>query len=532
MVVLGTKSGHDGALAVIEDGRLLLSYESEKDSWPRHTPLTPETVLSVASKIGKLPDVIAIGGWHQRSAFGLRSIGAGYFGISDRYVGNDVFFGKPVTVIASSHERSHLMSAIAMAPAHTANRPRCVLIWEGDIGSLYLIDHDGVVQQKIDVLSQPGARFAMVFALADRTFPDVGVLPRLEDAGKVMALAGFAGSPASAVAKRIAGEIMALGTCYPAPKNMFRTSEIYNAGVDSDLTKEVAAELTEIVFARFSTAAKAAIPQGLPLLISGGCGLNCEWNRRWRSDGHFESVFIPPCADDSGSAIGTAIDGFNAVSGQTTIDWSVYSGPDFIVDDSNRPGWRQTALDTTMIARRILGGDVVPWVEGRAEIGPRALGHRSLLAEPLNSETQTKLNAIKKREDFRPIAPCCRIEDVSRVADESFPDPFMLYFRNITDTRLRAVTHVDGTARVQTVASDSNPRLHRLLSAVADRISVGVLCNTSLNFKGYGFINRLSDLLMYCEMHAMPLCVVGESVYEHDSCAAGESRPLVSTPRT
>lgn len=280
MVVLGTKSGHDGALAVIDGDRLIVSIESEKDSWPRHSPLTPETVLNIAAEIGQLPDVIAIGGWHQRGAFGLRPTGAGYFGLSERFIGRDFFFGKPVTVVASSHERSHLMTAIAMAPRETTNRQRVVLIWEGDIGSFYLVDRDESIQRELNVLSQPGARFAMAFAVADPTFPDFGAFPRLEDAGKVMALAGFAQERVSAVAQDVVAQIMTLDNCYPAPKSLFRSSPLYNVGVDSDLAKETAAELTNRIFERFLAAAKAVAPPGLPLLISGGCGLNCEWNYR------------------------------------------------------------------------------------------------------------------------------------------------------------------------------------------------------------------------------------------------------------
>jgi hydroxymethyl cephem carbamoyltransferase len=225
-------------------------------------------------------------------------------------------------------------------------------------------------------------------------------------------------------------------------------------------------------------------------------------------------VFIPPCADDSGSAIGTAIDGLNATGGGTSIEWDVYSGQEFVMDQPDRVGWYSKPLEASEIAGRILDGDVVPWVEGKAEIGPRALGHRSLLAEPARPEMQARLNAIKQRESFRPIAPCCRLEDVAKISSDTFHDPFMLYFRTLTGPRLGAVTHVDGTARVQTVTSGANPRLHDLLGAVARRIGVGAVCNTSLNFKGHGFINRLSDLLLYCEMHGLPACVVNGAVYE------------------
>jgi hydroxymethyl cephem carbamoyltransferase len=122
-----------------------------------------------------------------------------------------------------------------------------------------------------------------------------------------------------------------------------------------------------------------------------------------------------------------------------------------------------------------------------------------------------RLNDIKQREGFRPIAPCARIEDLGELFDSDFEDPYMLYFRMVRSDRLGAVTHVDGTARAQTVSTDTNPLLHDLLTAFEARTGVGALCNTSLNFKGFGFINRLSDLAKYCEERGVDDMVAGDS---------------------
>ena len=155
-------------------------------------------------------------------------------------------------------------------------------------------------------------------------------------------------------------------------------------------------------------------------------------------------------------------------------------------------------------------GRIFAWVQGRWEIGPRALGNRSILAEPFDPRTRDRLNEIKQREGYRPIAPCCRVEDLTDAYRDGFEDPYMLYFKRARRTDLGAVTHVDGTARVQTVSAGTNPRLHGLLSAFAERRGIGVLCNTSLNFKGFGFINRMSDLAHYCEQRGIADMVVGD----------------------
>jgi hydroxymethyl cephem carbamoyltransferase len=156
---------------------------------------------------------------------------------------------------------------------------------------------------------------------------------------------------------------------------------------------------------------------------------------------------------------------------------------------------------------------VVAWVQGRAEIGPRALGHRSLLASPLRAESKDVLNDIKQREDYRPIAPACLLEEQGQWFDDDRDDPYMLFFANVTTDALPAITHVDGTARVQSVGPTGDPSFRELLQAQSRRTGYGVLCNTSLNFKGLGFINRSSDLFHYCERTGIRDAVVEDVWY-------------------
>jgi hydroxymethyl cephem carbamoyltransferase len=232
-------------------------------------------------------------------------------------------------------------------------------------------------------------------------------------------------------------------------------------------------------------------------------------------------VFVPPCPNDSGSAIGTAIDACAALTGEPYIDWSVYSGLEFDHDAQPDPArWERLALDERAVAEALEAGRVFAWVQGRWEIGPRALGNRSLLAEPFDPRMKDRLNEIKQREGYRPIAPCCRLEDVAKAFVDDFEDPYMLYFNRVRTDELGAVTHVDGSARVQTVTAQTNERLYRLLSAFAERRGLGVLCNTSLNYKGFGFINRMSDLIAYCEERGVDDMVVGDVWYRQPEAVA------------
>src|SRR5437660_1471175 len=146
---------------------------------------------------------------------------------------------------------------------------------------------------------------------------------------------------------------------------------------------------------------------------------------------------------------------------------------------------------------------IIGWVNGKHEIGPRALGNRSILASPFQNSTKVRLNEIKQREQFRPIAPVCLEEDAARWFHCDHASPFMLYTQLVSTDALAAVTHVNGTARIQTVSSVTNSHLSELLKAFKARTGYGVLCNTSLNFKGKGFINNLMDLDTYtleCEL--------------------------------
>ena len=521
MLIMAMKPGHDGSIAVVEDGRLLWCLESEKDTYPRYAQLTPTTLLAVVERLDRVPDLVALGGWAKPRTGS--PIGAGYLGVDAVQQGHMRFFGKDVAYFSSSHERSHLMTALGMAQTEPHDLTT-VLVWEGVIGSFDLVDERWQVVRTVPVLAHPGDRYAFLFSLADPTFPDRGSTPRVDGSGKVMALAAY-GDPkdADAEIKAVVDRILTIDVVNPAPKAEFADTVLYNAGVDAQATKIAAALLTQRIFDLFAEVAVRELPAGNPLRISGGCGLNCDWNSAWRALGHFSSVFVPPCTNDSGSAIGTAIDVLAHHGHRQPIEWSVYGGLDFVLDsepDARR--WRCQPRDDPAVAAAIASGRVVAWVQGRWEIGPRALGNRSLLAEPYSPATRDRLNAIKQREPYRPIAQCCREQDLAEAFVEDFPDPFMLYFRKVRSPRLAAVTHVDGSARVQSVTPASNPRLHGLLDAFAARTGTGVLCNTSLNLRRRGFINRMSDLVGYCEDRGIDDMVVGDQWYTADHSTRGD----------
>ncbi|WP_454738972.1 carbamoyltransferase C-terminal domain-containing protein [Cupriavidus necator] len=405
--------------------------------------------------------------------------------------------------MTSSHERSHLLCAYALSP-HPQGQPCYALIWEGRIGAFYEIDGGMAITRLAEIMVAPGIRYGFAYGIADPTFSLGPGQVCLGDSGKLMALAAYenATTPESEEERLLDRLFADLHVMPSFLKSDFRQFSIFNSGVESVHSKRLARLVSDQLFEIFYERIKPLVRDQRPLLIAGGCGLNCEWNRRWLDAGLFTDVFVPPCPNDTGSAIGSAADAQWQLTGNAKLDWSVYCGQAFIDDlgykaESLLGPFRKRADNVGAVAAALGSGAVLGLVAGRAEMGPRALGNRSIVAAPFQRSMLDRLNAIKKRESFRPIAPVCLEEDMQVHFDLPCPSPYMLHFAQVKSPLLRATTHVDGSARVQTVSAGQNPGLYELLSSFKAASGFGVLCNTSLNFNGAGFINRTSDLVTY-----------------------------------
>lgn len=512
MEILSINPGHDGAVAHLSGGRLVSSVEAEKDSNYRYTPLSSHDLLAALGRLDRAPDAVCTGGWWPREArptgtpqhVGYRGIGPSEIRIEQR-----PFLGRSIPFFSSSHERSHLLSGFGMSPFPQGS-PCYALVWEGAIGAFYEIDKAVEIRLVGDVMNQPGNRYASIYGLADPTFPKNAPFSRFSDAGKLMALASFSRrSNATPDEEELMKFLLAAQDVRLDMYDELETSAYYNVGVDDVEFRNFAGIYSDRIFDTFYEFARANLHRGLPLVIAGGCGLNCDWNTKWRDTGHFSDVFVPPVANDSGSAIGTAIDAQLHFTGDAKIEWDVYSGMPFVADPtfvSDR--YDIYEVSSGRVADMLRSGLILGWVNGRYEIGPRALGNRSILAAPFDDATRIRLNEIKQREQFRPIAPVCLEEDAAQWFGCERQSPFMLYtFRTRTDS-LAAVTHVNGTARLQTVTASSNAPLHELLTAFKILTGYGVLCNTSLNYSGKGFINNMRDLDDYVWDHKLDGFVV------------------------
>jgi carbamoyltransferase len=240
------------------------------------------------------------------------------------------------------------------------------------------------------------------------------------------------------------------------------------------------------------------------LTLAGGVALNCVANTRLWREGPFDEIWVQPAAGDAGTALGAALHVARELGDETEPMRTAALGRGF--DEWELLRWlervglpHERPADLAQAAAEVVAGDgVVAWFQGRSEYGPRALGHRSLLADPRRAENVERLNDVKGREQFRPIAPMVLAERAADIFDGPLPSPYMLFTHGVRPEwrdRIPAVVHVDGTARIQTVDRREEPLVARFLEAFEQRTGVPVVVNTSLNTAGRPIVDDPRDVL-------------------------------------
>ena len=231
------------------------------------------------------------------------------------------------------------------------------------------------------------------------------------------------------------------------------------------------------------------------LCMAGGVALNCVCNSVIRDYSNFKNIWVQPASGDAGTALGAALwvqEQSQQESSSVVMD-HCYWGPEYSDEEVEsflkwtKVPYRKLA-DVAKETAEILAQDkIIGWFQGRMEFGPRALGARSILASPINAEMQVRLNEIKDREDFRPVAPVVLEEDAAEWFENAEQSPFMLFVycvRSDKADKIPAVRHVDGTARIQTVNEKQHPLYYALLKEFKKITGVPVLVNTSFNTRG------------------------------------------------
>ena len=274
------------------------------------------------------------------------------------------------------------------------------------------------------------------------------------------------------------------------------------------------------------------------LCLAGGVALNCVANGRLRREGPFERMFVQPAAGDAGGCLGAA-----ALGHLRLAETGASNGPPFPAQlhaglgPSYQVAEIATLLETAgvafrdfrgaeselvdAVAERLAGGEIVGWFHGAMEFGPRALGARSILADPRDVEARERLNRrIKRREDFRPFAPSVLADRASEIFDLDQPSPFMLETCQVKARTLPAITHVDGSARPQTVDPRTQPRFARLLEAFARARGCPVLVNTSFNVGGEPIVCSPVDALFTMANAGLDALVLEDFLIERQALPA------------
>ena len=520
MKVLGINAiFHDPAAALVIDGQTIAAAEEERFSRRKHGK------RPVPFSAWELPELAA--------AWCLKSAGLDPSDLDAVAYSFDPSLARPAQELGLRDPWDHLRqtyartapnflatalpgldpAAVRFVPHHVAHAasaglaspyPRVdVLVLDGrgeSVSHLAGRYDDG----RLDVLASQALPHSLGLLYEDVT-EHLGFL-RSSDEYKVMALASY-GSP------RYLDELRE--AVYPLGDGGFHTDPVDWASLvkrraadepwtsdHADLAASVQLRLEEVLLEL--TRWLAARTGSEALSMAGGVALNCVANTRIAAETPYRQVWVQPAAGDSGTALGGALHVARA-GGDTTAPMP---GADL------GRGWTDDELEASLLTARVpferpadiaetvaealAANAVVAWFQGRSEYGPRALGHRSLLAHPGHAANLERLNDVKGREQFRPVAPMVRLARAGDIFTRGpLPSPYMLFVHDVDPRwrdRIPAVVHVDGTARVQTV-DDSEPLVERMLAAFERRTGLPVVVNTSLNTAGRPMVDDPRDAL-------------------------------------
>lgn len=568
MITCGLKLTHDGGIALIEGSECVFSVEVEKlNNRPRYSPVEDlEMIPAVLADFGyKASDVDhwVIDGWDGQTT-GQVSVNHGgsllhltvaayreHDGVPDLfgvgYTGELPILGEPRSYTSYLHLGGHVASAYCSSPFAAAGQSSFVLAWDGGtFPRLYFVESAGRVHNGGALFPLIGHAYATAAhhfgpyarATESQTVDDLSV------AGKLMAYIAL-GSPrdeieeligqlfrrhfelgpqADAMAQRIGGygsnSEPSLSYVHDFFRELHRETQAAGHG-DDDVLASCHDFLERLLVRRLTERIRQWRGDGpWNLCFVGGCALNIKWNSALRAHPMFRDVWVPPFPNDSGSAFGMASLHVMRTTGQVPVTWHSRLGPALLPVDGPQAGWMVRPCTPEQLGVWLhQTGQAVVLLDGRAELGPRALGGRSILAPAVDAGMKDFLNQVKGRESYRPVAPICLEEAAPSIFDPGTPDPYMLFDHRVRPewvARIPAVVHLDGTARLQTIgARDMVPRA--VLTSYREASGIPVLCNTSANFKGRGFFPDVSSAMTW---GGVPTVWSEGMLYQRDSTDA------------
>jgi carbamoyltransferase len=539
MRVLGINAVfHDPAAALVVDGRIVAAAEEERFSRRKHgkrpVPYSAWELPEQAARwcletAGLRPGDLDAVGYSFDPALCLP---ADRLGLDDpwdwlrqeyairapRFLASALPGLDPSAVRFVAHHVAHAASAALAAPPEYGQGDCAVLVLDGrgERASHLAGRYSGGRLTELACQPLPHSLGLLYEQLTEH----LGFL-RSSDEYKVMALAAY-GTPRllgplrEAVAATGDGGFTAAGLDLAALAAPRRPGEPIGPE-HADLAASVQARLEEVIgdLARWLHGA-AGGPESL--VLAGGVALNCVANARLAETGPFSTVWVQPAAGDAGTALGAALH-LSSLDGKPVAPMPGadlgrgYSDAQIEAElHRARVRYARPASVAAAAAEVLAGNGVVAWFQGRAEYGPRALGHRSLLAHPGHPGNTERLNEVKGREQFRPVAPMVLASRAAALFDGPLPSPYMLFTHRVRDgwrDRIPAVVHVDGTARIQTVDPGTEPLLADLLTRFEAATGLPVVVNTSLNTAGRPMVDTPTEALELFGSAPVDLLVIG-----------------------
>ncbi len=505
MIVLGLHTGHDGSVCVVKNGRLVcaMSYERLYRHKKAHgfDDATLDYVLAGAGVTLDQVDAIALSDWHVKYGNGIVAVSKDGVPVEctwNAVFGNDVrtfdaeIRGRKYPAFNVGHHMCHCAAAYYTSPFDDSI---CLSMDSsgGDVRSNSAVAHGQ--GNKIAALPCPGAMVGLVYGnVCER----LGLGSQMFKAGAMMGLAAY-GEPwrdclslvgamcvpengeywslVDLVWKHLSGQVAPFDWCGGVDRNDYKKQA------------DIAASM-QLLFEESILGLVRSLPAG-PICLGGGSFLNCSINSRIARE---RQTHLFPAASDDGCAVGAALYVAHHIHDEPRPKYTdaeiAYLGPDQVAnlqDISETVSGKFLYLNHSLsrVAEAIAAGQIVGWFHGLAECGPRALGNRSILADPRNPTHRDYINEkIKGREWFRPFAPTALSWASDAWFDLPAPSPFMLMTGKVKEEGVPAITHIDGSARPQTLTREMNPAYYDLIFEFFEITGIPMLLNTSLNGGG------------------------------------------------
>jgi carbamoyltransferase len=519
--ILGVKFTHDGGIAVIEGNRLVFATEMEKiANRERYTEIKSLDWVYQALKdkgysLGDI-DVIAVDGWRGSRIyrpFDLRVAPYHEFDVAppNRIEANARYYFNarkdfPFNYVSYPHMWGHITSALCTSPYEEAY----ALTWDGGQNARLHYVHNN----RVNFIGSVHEIYGVIYGIMGYYFgpykqPEIysadlfqghSLYGGYDKPGKLMSYIAM-GKPDPVAIAFLKAQYSILE--WPIVNSANRYGWNRNGTLEHTLMRRLVdfqrqegfsdedalASVHEFLERLLVERVQALVPKRSPLLFSGGSALNIKWNTALREAGY--KVWVPPFPNDAGSAIGVACAEMIHQTNSVEFFWDVYSGP-YLKHNAKEIGWKSTQMTPFGVGSFLADNQdqAVVFLYEEAELGPRALGHRSIFMSPARPENKAFLNKIKRREEFRPVAPLVLESEASNWFVPGRPDPYMLFDHHVIEEKkdlVPAIVHLDGTARVQTIKARECRATYEVVKGFFQKTGIPMICNTSANKNGSGF---------------------------------------------